>query len=208
MAVALSFGRVEIGDLVRTTDSPTIKEGEIPVYEQLGGVALGARVGPVQLAGLVRGHDARFDVFRETGLTTDLGFRANPIRHLTVAGATHFVPVNLARESTARYYGGIEYALPAVSLWGDSAQAIARYGLVARTKAPLEHTFGGGLALASRLRLDVACARENAYGDVGWRLSAAVGIRAGHYDVLAARGSGFRGVGANYRVGLGIGFPP
>jgi hypothetical protein len=34
----------------------------------------------------------------------------------------------------------------------------------------------------------------------------AIGIRAGRYDVIAARGSGIHGLGANYRVGLEVDF--
>lgn len=206
LSVGLIFGRVEIGDLVRTSNSPTSQEGDIPVYEQLGGLALGARLGPLQVAGLVRGHDARFDVFREAGLTADLGLRVTPLPHLTLAGATHFVPVDLARDSTTRYYGAVEYALPTVALWGSPALAVGRYGVAARGSGTLEHVLSGGIALASRLRIDLGYVRESAFGDVAWRLSVAVGIRAGRYHILAARGSGVSGVGANYRVGLDVGF--
>ncbi|MBI4421031.1 MAG: hypothetical protein HY560_09415 [Gemmatimonadetes bacterium] len=208
LGVSLIFGRVEIGDLVRTTSSPTSQEGDIPVYEQLGGLALGARVGALRLAGSIRGHDARFDVFREAGLTADLGVRAGPIRGITLGAATRFVPVTFVPDPTARYYGGIEYASPELSLWGAPAQGSVRYGVVARRSGAPEHTVGAGVALASRLRLDAAYARERAFGGVAWRLSVAVGIRAGRYDILAARGSGVGGLGANYRVGLDVGFQP
>jgi hypothetical protein len=65
---------------------------------------------------------------------------------------------------------------------------------------------GAGVELASRFRIDGAVVRESEFGDNGWRAVLAVGIRAGQYDILAARGSGLRGIGANYRVGLEVDF--
>jgi hypothetical protein len=206
LAVGLSFGRVQIGDLVRTSTSPAAEPGDIPVYEQTGGVAVGARIGPVSLAALVRGHDARFDIFRETGLSADLGTRIEATPRLTVAGATRFLPIPAAGDAPARYYGGVEFIVLDTPAWGAPARMVARYGLLAQSDAGLEHAIGAGVELASRIRLDLSCARENAYDDPAWRMVLALGIRAGRYDILAARGSGIHGVGANYRVGLEVDF--
>jgi hypothetical protein len=206
LAVAIVFGRVEIKDLIRTSTSPTSDPGDIPVYEQLGGVAVGARLGLASIGAMVRGHDARFDVFREGGLSLDLGVRAEPLRGLTFGAATRFAPVRPEAGTPARYYGAVEYRTRERPIWGTPTALIGRYGFLARNDEALEHSFGAGVALASRFRLDASVARESAFGSEGWRAVLAVGFRAGHYDILAARGSGLRGIGANYRVGLEVDF--
>jgi hypothetical protein len=78
--------------------------------------------------------------------------------------------------------------------------------VLARHDGALEHTIGAGIELASRMKIDFAAVRESALGDDGWRAILAVGFHAGHYDILAARGSGLQGIGANYRVGLEVDF--
>ena len=51
-----------------------------------------------------------------------------------------------------------------------------------------------------------AAVREVAYQDVAWRMIFALSVRAGRYDVVAARGAGLQGIGGNYRVGLEVDF--
>jgi hypothetical protein len=75
-----------------------------------------------------------------------------------------------------------------------------------RSDGGTEHTLGAGLALANRLTVDVGYVHESAFESADWRLALALGIRAGRYNIMAARGSGIRGIGANYRVGLEVDF--
>ncbi len=206
LSIGLIFGRVEISDLVRTSTSPIAEPGSIPVYEQMGGIAVGARIGPASIGGLVRGHDARFDVFREAGLSADLGVRMAPVRGLTVAAATRFAPVRPGARAPARYYAGIEYRTIDAPLWGTPTAMVARYGVLTRGDGALEHTAGAGVELASRVTVDAAVTREDAFGDIDWRTVLGVGIRAGRFDIVAARGSGLRGIGANFRAGLEVDF--
>ena len=82
----------------------------------------------------------------------------------------------------------------------------ARYGAELPPGGVLEHTLGAGIELASKLRVDGAAVREVAYQDVAWRMIFALSVRAGRYDVVAARGAGLQGIGGNYRVGLEVDF--
>ena len=124
----------------------------------------------------------------------------------TIAAASLFSPIRRPGSPTAKYYGGVEYRLFEGPVWGAPAMLVARYGGELRSGGVLEHTLGAGIELASRLRVDGAAVREVAYQDAAWRFSFALGVRAGRYDVIAARGSGLQGIGGNYRVGLEVDF--
>ena len=80
--------------------------------------------------------------------------------------------------------------------------------LPATVIADLEHAVSAGLALADRLRVDVALLQANEYGSSAWQPVVGVEFRAGRYVVGAARGSGLNGVGATYRIGLNAGVLP
>jgi hypothetical protein len=206
VGVGLILGRVQVRDLVRTTTSPIAEPGDIPVYEQNGGVVVGLRAGPASLAASVRAHDSRFDAARDWGVTTDVGLKVIPIRRLTLAATTRFQPIDFSGDAPARYSAGAEYRALEGDLWGAPASATARYGFLVRTDGGTEHSLGGGLSLADRLSIDAGYTRESSFESTDWRLALALGIRAGRYDILAARGSGIRGIGANYRVGLEVDF--
>jgi hypothetical protein len=206
LAVGLVLGRVQVRDLVRTTTSPAADPGEIPVYEQTGGLAVATRIGPAVVGALVRVHDARFDASRDWGLTTDVGIRIHPLHSLTLAAATRFQPIDFNGDTPARYSAGAEYRFFERSLWGAPATIAGRYGFLVRTDGGTDHSFAAGVGLANRLTVDAGYVREASFDSTDWRLVLALGIRAGRYDILAARGSGIRGIGANYRVGLDVNF--
>jgi len=204
IAVGVLFGRIQVSDLVRTSTSPLSQGGDIPVYEQLAGLALGASFGPVRTAVLLRGHDARFDLVHGSGLTLDLGASVRPNNRLRIAATSQFVPADLSNRGTERYYAGVEYQVLSLSAWGTPARFTMRYGAAIRDRRDLEHTFGAGLDLGQRITLDSGLQREEALGNTVWRFVLAIGVRAGRYSVLAARGGSVQGLGANYRVGLDV----
>jgi len=206
LTVGATFGRLQVGDLVRTSTSPSADVGDIPVYEQTGGVVLGVRVGSAAIGALVRGHDAHFDVFRESGLTGDLGVRYQPFPWLTLAGASRFQPPDFEADDATRYSAGVAVNPVRRQLWGAPASLLIRYGLTARKNGSAEHILGTGFEFDERLRIDASGARETGPAGADWRLVVALSIRTGRYDILAARGSGLRGIGANYRVGLEVNF--
>jgi hypothetical protein len=204
LGVGMVFGRVQVGDLVRTTTSPLSEEGDIPVYEQLAGLAFGAEFRGVRTAAVLRAHDARFDMVRTSGLTFDVGASAQPHTRLRIAATSQFVAADFSNRRTERYYAGAEYRALRFPAWGTPATLSLRYGVTLRDRRELEHNMGLGLGLGFGVTVDSAFQYERAFGDNAWRFVLGVGIRAGRYSVIAARGGGIEGIGANYRIGLDV----
>ena len=205
--VGLSVGRVEVRDLVRTGDSPFTELGSIPVYEQLVGVQLGFRFGALSAGGVIRGHEARFDAVRSTGTTLDAGLRFAASSRVTLAAATHFLPLTFRTDNTTDYYGAVEYQTVDIGLWGHDATIVSRYGASYRSPGGVEHSLGAGMVIDRLLAVDVAGTREVAFGDSAWRAAFQIGLALGRYSVMAARGSGFNGLGALYRFALEVALP-
>ncbi len=203
LSLGILLGRVEAVDLVRTSTSPTSDLGAIPVYEQLVGISAGLRRGPLALGAIARGHNSLFDSERDNGVTVDVGMRF-ALRRLTLAGATHFFPLDLVSRDWTDYYGGAAYWLASPTLWGTPGRLILRYGVSARQKSGVEHGGGAGLELAERLRLDLRLVREQGYTEATWRPTVGVQFRVGRYSIAAARASGMGGLGASYRIGLDV----
>jgi hypothetical protein len=202
--LGVSVGRVEVRDLVRTIDSPLSELGSIPVYEQFVGVYGGLEVGGVHVGGALRGHESRFDAERSSGVTLDFGLRVDPLPRLSVAAATHFLPVTFESDATTDYYAGLRYQAATVALWGNPTELVGRYGLSYRNPGGVEHTFGGGVVLNGWLSIDGALSREQAFGSSAWRPAFQIGVVLGRYAATAARGSGINGLGATYRFAFGV----
>ena len=202
--VGAIVGRVEVGDLVRTTASPLSELGSLPVYEQLAGVHVGVQLGALSAGGALRGHESRFDAVRNTGATVDIGFRFAPSERMIIAGATHFFPVTFRTDNTTDYYGALEYRATEISLWGYGTTVTTRYGASYRNPHGVEHSFGGGLAVADLLTVDVAVTREVAFGDAAWRPALQIGLGLGRYSIVAARSNGLNGLGALYRFAFEV----
>jgi hypothetical protein len=169
-AVGAVVGRIDVRDLVRTTTTPTAVGGSIPVYVQYAGVSGQVGNGWARLAALVRLHDERFDFVSDRGLTVDLGARVHPTDRLTVAGATHFLPIDLSRRTTTDYYIGLEYELvPELVVGSVATRLVGRYGATFRSGESLEHTVGIGALLAGLLQVDAAITREVGYETHGLR---------------------------------------
>lgn len=204
--LVLLAGRADLGDLPRTTSSPTNEIGTIPVYEQLAGVGATLSAGGVRLGLLLRGHDARFDADHERGSTVDVGMRLRLGQRLTLAAASHFLPVDLTGRDYTDYYAAAQYSLNAPPVWGGRSQILVRYGASLRQGASggLEHGVGLGWSVNDRFGVDARLTREVAYGGAAWRPSLGMRLRVGRYNVSAARASGLNDLGATYRVGLDL----
>ncbi len=202
LEVGIILGRLQIRDLVRTGTSPVAQLGTIPVYEQVGGATLAAGLGRVKSAVMIRGHDARFDQFREGGVTADIGVSFEITPRLTVAAATHFLPVDVQSRESTSYLAALEYVLWTPSLWGRRSSVTGRYGTTARDRGGLDHAFGAGLSLEDRLHIDATYHREADYASTVWRPAVEVSLRLGRYAISAARGGGANHVGGTFRVGL------
>jgi hypothetical protein len=196
-------GRLDVRDLVRTTTTPTAVGGAIPVYTQYAGVSGQLGLGPAQLAAVVRFHDERFDALSETGLTLDVGVRLQPTPRISIAGATHFLPIDFSSQSTSDYYLGLEYLLlPRTRVGTLSASLVARYGGTLRSGEDLEHLVSLGILLGRSLQLDAALTREAGPETHSLRPGLGLSLRLGRYSIGLARSSGLNGLGATYRMGL------
>ena len=208
LRAGLVLGRMQIRDLVRTTTSPDSEQGSIPVYEQFGGAHLAVQSSAFEAGVLLAVHNSRFDIESETGFTLDLGFRARPIRRLTIAAATHLLPITFTNEPTTDYYAGAEYVV--VDQWKLSnldARLVLQYGVTYRNSGDLDHTFNAGFTVNDQVHIDAALTNESAYGQRQWRPGIALGLRFGRYTVLFSHGTGINDLGGTYRVGLDVEFP-
>lgn len=207
LRVGAVAGRLEVRDLVRTTTSPNSVEGSIQVYEQTVGVGLVLGGPVVRLGALVRVHDGRFDRFSDQGVTADFGLVSQPLPRLTLAAATHFLPLALSEEATTDYYGGTEYVvLDRDDLAGAPTRIALRYGLSLRNTGDLEHDLGVGVTLHHQFFADLALTHESAFGQGAWRPGVGVALQVGRYRIAAARGSGLNDLGSTWRVGVDIEF--
>ncbi|UCD23959.1 MAG: hypothetical protein JSW51_13160 [Gemmatimonadota bacterium] len=205
--VGVVLGRIDIRDLVRTTTSPSTVGGSIPVYTQYAGLGGQLELRSFRVGTLIRINNEQFDVIQETGATLDFGLRWKPIDRLTIAAATHFLPLDFSKQVTTDYYAGIEYlALRSLPIGSISADVLARYGLNYRSYDALEHTIGAGMNLGTVFGVNAAVTRESAYGSGAWRPALSLFLKVGRYEVDLASSSGLNDVGATYRVGLSIDF--
>lgn len=200
-------GRMGVRDLVRTTSSPTSVTGSIPVYDQLVGGRANVTLGGFQAGAMIRVHDARFDVIRESGVTLDLGVRYQPTQRLLVAAATHFLPVDLSAVENTDYYAGAQYVIAQdVPVAGIETTVEGRYGVSYRVSGDLEHAMALGTMLAGVVRVDASIVRERAFGQAVWRPGFGVEIGIGRYVITFARTDGVNDLGGTYRVGLDVDF--
>ncbi len=205
--VGAVVARMDVRDLVRTGSSPTATLGSIPVYDQMFGAHLRARLPRLDVGALIRFHDARFDFIREGGVTVDLGARANPHPRVLVAVATHFLPVNLSERENTDYFAAVEYLItPSVSVAGLRTRFTGRYGLSWRPSGDLEHGVGAGAVFEDAVRVDAVLVRETAFDDAAWRPGFGLEIAVGRYAITFARSQGINDVGGTFRLGIDVVF--
>lgn len=205
--VGLVFGRMDVRDLVRTTTSPNSVGGSIPVYDQMVGGRVRATLTGVDVGALVRVHDARFDVVRESGFTLDLGVRVAPTSRLVLAAATHFLPADLSERANTDYYAGAEYLLTRGIRIADLPTRVSgRYGASIRASGDVEHTLGVAATFADHVRIEGAVVRELAFGDAAWRPGFGLDVHIGRYAITFARALGINDVGGTYRFGVDVAF--
>lgn len=205
LGVGLLAGRLAVGDLIRTTSSPTAEGAEIPVHAQFAGAVAGLRVGPVTAGAAAQVHGTRLDGIDDGGVTFDVGIQATPIPGLMVGGATHLGDPVATTGLTTSYVLGARYAVAVPPVVGVGTRLFFRYGLTVREVRRAEHVGSVGVMLADRLLVDAGAAWLGGYGEGAWQPLLGLSFQAGAYRVGIARGSGVSDVGAAYRVTLGIG---
>ena len=202
--VGLVYGRMGIGDLVRTSLSPDPDPGTIPYYTQtLGatwGMALGG--GGTALGATLAYQDTRLDAAQSNRWTLDVGARRNFADVVTLAAATHFFSRFATGDAAQELYGGLEVRVWHGPLWGSRAALRGRYGIATAHGFSTDHQFGAGFELGPQFGCDLVVEREGSYGQPGWRAVTGVRVGVGRYRVSFARDFGVNDVGAAYRVGL------
>jgi hypothetical protein len=197
------YGRLSLGDLVRTETSPEAV-GSIPAFAQV--LSLGAArgiAGSALSVGLaVRALTGRLDDRSETRWTADFGAIWERPRVRLGAATRFFDPTFGAGESGATYSLGGEYRSRDLDFWGTPVVARLRYGATLAHGEGAAHLLSGGLAFASAFEIDAGAARETVSGESVWRSRFGAAVAAGNYRVYLGRDGGVNGFGATYRFGL------
>src|SRR5437879_3696192 len=177
--VGLVYGRMSIGDLVRTSLSPDPDPGAIPYYTQ----ALGAHWGTV-LAGTALGatlayHDTRLDVAGSSRWTINVGARRTFGDVVTLAATTHGFSRLATGDPTQDLYGGGGVRVWPGPLWVSRAAGGGRDGIAAAKSywedatdlpAALRAELGAAFPLG-RLALDTAQQSRDGTEKFLWKLA-------------------------------------
>jgi hypothetical protein len=203
-AVGLVYGRMSIGDLVRTSLSPDPDPGGIPYYTQTIGVTWAKTAAATTVGATLAYHDTELDATRADRLTLDVGASRALSEWARVAAATHFFSRFAADDAAQDLYAGVELRVWHGPLWdGRTTGAVrARYGMAFAHGFSADHQLGAAFELGSVFAADFVVVREGSYGDAGWRPVAGMRVTIGRYGLSFARDVAFNDVGAAYRVGL------
>src|SRR5213594_2063188 len=129
--VGLVYGRMGIGDLVRTSLSPDPDPGTIPYYTQtLGatwGVALGG--GGTAFGATLAYQQTHLDAAQTTRWTLDVGARRSFSDAVTLAAATHFFSRFTTGDAAQELYGAVEVRVWHGPLWGTRGAVRGLYGI-------------------------------------------------------------------------------
>lgn len=200
LAVGLSVGRLDMRDIVRTTSSPISVLGSIPIYDQMAALTVAGTAGPIALGFTLRGHDSRFDIQSDNGLTTDIGVVISVSTDLTLAAATHLQPFELSQDEATSYLGAIRYDVGRFSFGTDSVAVALSYGFSARTRGLVDHMLGLDLLISSVARVSGGAVREEGSTETAWRPTVEVALILGKYTIGVARSEGLNGIGPSYRI--------
>lgn len=209
-ALGLVYGRLEVKDLVRTSDSPEPAGPSVPYYTQVVGAHWTRAIGRATVGALLAHHDTQLDADRTQRWTLDLGARASLLgERLEVAAATHFFSWSDAAEAARDVYLGAAYRVPLGSPWDGRERAVLslRYGAAVAHGFDADHFAGVGVGLGDLFAADLMVAREGGYAEGGWRPVGAIRVGVGRYRLAFARDAGTNGIGSAYRVGLEMRVP-
>ena len=202
--VGLVYGRMSIGDLVRTSLTPDPDSGGIPYYTQTIGVNWVTAVGATTVGATLAHQDTQLDLTQAGRWTLDAGARWAFGDAVGVAAATHFFS-HLALDDPAQdAYVGAEVRLWRGPLWEDGTTGTirGRYGLAFAHGFTADHQLGLGFELDKAFAGDLVIVHEGSYSGGGWRPVAGIRVTIGRYRLSFARDAAFNDVGAAYRVGL------
>jgi hypothetical protein len=208
-SVSVLFGRMQIGDLVRTSTSPIPDPGTIVYHTQLVGLTWTRAFGPATLGVTGARHSTNLDDRREGRWTVDVGASLSLGSRVRVAGATHFFSRLDAADPAQDVYLGVEVRAWQGVPW-DGAPPMGvygRYGTAVAHGFTADQHIGVGVALGRVVAVDLLATYEGGYAAGGWQPVAAVGFTVARYRVTVAANPGAAGLGPAFRVGLDVGIP-
>ena len=202
-ALGFVYGRMELGDLVRTTVSPDPTGEGIPYYTQTAGVSYARGSGVTILGASALLHDTRIDG-REAGrVTVDVGVTRMVGAVVRLAAATHFLSTVSTTSAAQELHAGAEVRVWHGPLWGaQHARFDASYGLTFARGSSADHYLGGRLSFDDRLAAELVLVREKSYCCAVVRGTAGIDLGIGRYRLRLARDTGVQDLGSAFRVGL------
>lgn len=203
----LSYARVWVADLVRTSTNPLLREGTIEVYTQAIGAGWSYTLAELRLGALLRLLSSRLDDQSTSGWTMDLGLAYDLGRDLRIGAATQFLRPVAGGNRFAQFYTGVELAAWRGPIVGLPAAILVRVGTASAREEGTDLIVGAGVGVGGRLAIDLAAASEGSRGERDWRAKLGLSARIGRYQVSASRAAGLGDLGAAYRVGLTVTLP-
>lgn len=202
-ALGFVYGRMQLGDLVRTTVSPDPLGEAIPFYTQTGGVTYARGTGATTVGVSALVHDTKLDGRRASRVTLDVGVARTLGPAVRFAAATHFFSAVSTTNPAQELYAGVEVRVWHGALWGaQRARFDASYGIAFARGAAADHYFGGRLAFDDRLAAELVLVREQSYCCSAVRGTAGIDLGIGRYRLRLARDTGVQDLGSAFRVGI------
>lgn len=202
-SVGFVYGRMGLGDLVRTTESPDPVGATIPFYTQSAGLTWSRTLAATSLGAALTFHDTRLDESSIHRWTFDLGMSRSLWQdRIRVAAGTRGLR-RLGSDPSQDVNVGLQVRAWAGTLWGTTVGTlVARYGFAFGHPGGADHQLGAGLDIGASVSLDAIVAREASYGNAAWRSAAGIRIAVGRYRLSLARDGGVSDLGSTFRVGL------
>jgi hypothetical protein len=208
-AVSVLFGRMQIGDLVRTSTSPIPDPGTIAYHTQVVGVAWARAVGRATVGVTGARHTTNLDDRRQGRWTVDAGASIPIGARVRVAGATHFFSRLDTADPAQDVFLGVEVRAWQGVPWDGAPPTlvVGRWGTALAHGFTADQHVGVGVALGRVATVDLLASYEGGYAAGGWQPVAAVGVAVAGYRVTVAANPGAAGLGPAFRVSLDVGFP-
>src|SRR6266700_787145 len=118
--VGLVYGRMSIGDLVRTSLSPDPDPGGIPYYTQTIGVNWSTTAAATTVGATLAYQDTQLDATRADRWTLDVGASRAISDWARVAAATHFFSRFAANDPAQDLYAGADFVVVREGSYGDA----------------------------------------------------------------------------------------
>lgn len=197
------YGRMGLGNLVRTIDSPDPAGTTIPFYTQSAGLTWARAFAATTVGAALTYHDTRLDDTAAHHWTIDLGVSRSLWQdRIRIAAGTRGLR-RFGSDPAQDVNVGLQVRAWRGTLWGaTTGTLVARYGFAFGHPGGADHQLGAGLDVGTSVSCDAIVAREASYGNAAWRSAAGIRIAVGRYRLSLARDGGVSDLGSTFRVGL------